>query len=411
MAARLKRRQRRKAKPAESQSKPDEEDDEEVIEIQSQEQGEQDTPPPSPPIDMSQKPVSTQADEKEEDEKEDMEDEQSSTTSDSSIFDTDDESDTTSPRSRAKSIEFSELLRWVAFHTVFELGAPLSHKKLAPVRMASQGDFTSPAQPFLALSVSPAIDYFANKRLEDFATMPSTSHIGQVAPAPKLSMKAYQFSTPELSIAPAAWPENRPSWMPHVAPKSRAYVRDVDLSTLETINRENIAVLSYMDAYLAAVVSQVSNAAEADPFVIRTLSATANALAEVAQRSVASLHNIVLHRRDMALYGGHLKAENITKLRQAPFLATTSLFDNTLLKSISDQELEASKNAALVRVIRGASTSKPAFKHKKDTMTPKSSKRQGSAMAPQSKPKRLKLQSAPAATTPATPKAAKKQFR
>ena len=58
-----------------------------------------------------------------------------------------------------------------------------------------------------------------------------------------------------------------------MTPKSRSYVRELNLVHLETMQRESLAVHSYMDAYLTAVSADLKKHDEANPYVLRALSA------------------------------------------------------------------------------------------------------------------------------------------
>ena len=57
----------------------------------------------------------------------------------------------------------------------------------------------------------------------------------------------------------------------------------------------------------------------------------------------------------MALFGSHLSAQHIARLRQAPFLAETVLFDPTTLCAVTEEDIEKAKNEALARAIRSSS--------------------------------------------------------
>ena len=130
-------------------------------------------------------------------------------------------------RELAREIEFSELLRWVRDHTAFELGDPALSKRPRSVRMQSQDELL-PAEPsFVALSCSPAIMDFAARRTEESAQAPNAGQVGYMAPVPKSSMKPYQLTSMDVSPTAASHPDPKPDWMPHVSPRSRAYVRDM----------------------------------------------------------------------------------------------------------------------------------------------------------------------------------------
>ena len=137
--------------------------------------------------------------------------------------------------------------------------------------------------------------------------------VGYMAPVPKSSMKPYQLTSMDVSPTAASHPDPKPDWMPHVSPRSRAYVRDMDLALLETLGRENLVILSYLDAFLAAIASAMNDREDTEPFLLRAISASGNTRAELTQRSVAIVHHASIHRRDMALFGLHLSAQQIAR--------------------------------------------------------------------------------------------------
>ena len=87
--------------------------------------------------------------------------------------------------------------------------------------------------------------------------------------------------------------------MANVAPKSIAHVRGMDCVHLEAMQRETLAIYSYMDAYVAAITADIIKDSDASPYILRTLSVFANSISEIARSSIASLHQLVLYRRDM----------------------------------------------------------------------------------------------------------------
>ena len=161
---------------------------------------------------------------------------------------------------------------------------------------------------------------------------PNAGQVGYMALVRKSSMKPYQLTKPDC--------------MPHVSPRTRAYVRDMDLALLETLGRENLVILSYLDTFLAAIASAMSDIEDTEPFLLRAISASGSTLAELTQRSVAIVHHASIHRRDIALFGLHLSAQQI-----APFLAETVLFDPTTLRAVTEEDIEKANNEALVRAI------------------------------------------------------------
>jgi len=125
--------------------------------------------------------------------------------------------------------------------------------------------------------------------------------------------------------------------------------------TLESLSRESLQITSYLDAYLSSIASVIQGSNNADPFVLRAISASGNALQELALRTVTSLQWLVTLRRDTALYKADLKPQFMASLRHAPFLGASQLFDSDLIRQISAQQLELAKNEALTRAIRASS--------------------------------------------------------
>ena len=109
----------------------------------------------------------------------------------------------------------------------------------------------------------------------------------------------------------------------------------MDLALLQTLGRENLVILSYLDAFLATIASVINDREDTEPFLLRAISASVNNLAELTQRSVAIVQHTSIHRRDMALFGSHLSAQHMARLRQAPFLAETVLFHPTTLRVVT----------------------------------------------------------------------------
>ena len=118
------------------------------------------------------------------------------------------------------------------------------------------------------------------------------------------------------------------------------------------MHRESLSIHSYMDAYVAAVTSDMKGDEEPNPYRLRTLSALANAISEVAKRSVAALHQITLHRRDMSIWYSDIRASMIGRVRHTPFLGATSLFSKEVLKDISDEQRDDDRHSAIAIAVR-----------------------------------------------------------
>ena len=76
----------------------------------------------------------------------------------------------------------------------------------------------------------------------------------------------------------------------------------INIVHLESMQRETLIVHRYMDAYSTAVTAELKKDEDVNPYFLRTLPALANALSEITRRGITSLHQIVLHRRDMDLW-------------------------------------------------------------------------------------------------------------
>ena len=246
-----------------------------------------------------------------------------------------------SPGFAARDIDFQDFLRYVESHSSFALSsAHNTRPPPPPTRFASQEEFDEEREEtFLALSTSKALVDLASRRVIDGSESPHANTLGFIPPSglTKPSVKCYQMGDTFLSHSALTRPAEVPAWMASVAPKSRAYVREMDLVNLEIMHRESLSIHSYMDAYVAAITSDMKGDDDPNPYRLRTLSALANAISEVAKRSVAALHQITLHRRDMSIWYSDIRASMIGRVRHTPFLGATSLFSKEVLKDISDE--------------------------------------------------------------------------
>ena len=131
----------------------------------------------------------------------------------------------------------------------------------------------------------------AGRRVSDGAESPHANTLGFIPPSglTKPSVKCYQMGDTFLTQFALARPAEVPAWMASVAPKSRAYVREMALINLEVIHRESLSIHSYMDANVAAITWDMTGDEDSNPYRLRTLSVLANAISEVAKRSVAAL--------------------------------------------------------------------------------------------------------------------------
>ena len=149
-------------------------------------------------------------------------------------------------------------------------------------------------------------------------------------------------------MSPLQWGEKQ-DWFSSITPKSRAYVSKRDLVQLETFQRENLTILSSMDAFVSSVASVLKDRPHKDPFLIRTLYGIGNGLAEIIKRSLASLQQVVLHRRDMSLWYSSLRSKHVASLRHAPVLGATLVFPPDLVREVSESRQEDIKSRALLK--------------------------------------------------------------
>ena len=170
-------------------------------------------------------------------------------------------------------------------------------------------------------------------------------------------MRQFQLSDTQICVSPLQWGEKQ-DWFAFITPKSRAYVTERDLVQLETFQRENLTVLSSMDAFVSSVAGVLKERPHEDPFLIRTLYGIGNGLAEIIKRSLASLQQIVLHRRDMSLWYSSLRSKHVASLRHAPVLGATFVFPPDLVREVSESRQEDIKSKALFKAAT-AGTSAP----------------------------------------------------
>ena len=312
-----------------------------------------------------------------------------------------------SPGFAARDIDFQDFLRYVESHSSFALNSA-HNTRPPPTRFASQEEFDEEREEtFLALSTSKALVDLSNRRVIDGAESPHANTLGFIPPSglTKASVKCYQMGDTCLSQAALTRPAEAPSWMASVAPKSRAYVREMDLVNLEIMHRESLSIHSYMDAYVAAITSDMKGDDDPNPYRLRTLSALANAISEVAKRSVAALHQITLHRRDMSIWYSDIRASMIGRVRHTPFLGATSLFSKEVLKDISDEQRDEDRHSAIAIAVRKGqsrvSTPKTALKRKASAPVTENAPQRKKFKGPAKKPQPPATQQA---ETPKTPK-------
>ena len=118
------------------------------------------------------------------------------------------------------------------------------------------------------------------------------------------------------------------------------------------MQRESRAIHSYMGAYLTAVTADLKKDDEANPYVLRALSALANAVSETVRRSIASLHQVVLHRLDMRLWILDSRSSAIGLLRHTPILGRSTLYRMELMNDISTELGEDDRHSAIAMAVR-----------------------------------------------------------
>ena len=163
----------------------------------------------------------------------------------------------------------------------------------------------------------------------------AASTLGRLPPlaVSKQAMRQFQLLDTQICVPPLQWGEKQ-DWFAFITPKSRAYVTERDFVQLETFQRENLTVLSSMDAFVSSVAGVLKGRPHEDHFLIRTLYGIDNGLAEIIKRSLASLQQIVLHHRDMPLWYSSLCSKHVAYLRHAPVLGATLVFPPDLVHEV-----------------------------------------------------------------------------
>ena len=257
-----------------------------------------------------------------------------------------------------EEIEIPELLKWVSDNSAFTVGAPLVDKRDTPMfRLACERPREDSEPSFLSLSLSPSIRQLCNIRTQEAIDKDkvSGSVIGKIAPssACKVRDRQYLFSDSTLRASALARPMNPPPWMRTVKPLSRSYVTEADLVSLESSTRQKIMIISNVDAYLCAVL-QVASQAPGNPYVTRALQAAAHCMSDLCKVTVNSLHQIVMHRRDMALwakddnpYNKALSSQQSLLLRNALFFEEDTLFQSADIDSVLEEKRQEQKDRAI----------------------------------------------------------------
>ena len=176
-----------------------------------------------------------------------------------------------------------------------------------------------------------------------------------------------------------------------------------------------------MDAFLTAVSTSIADRKSQsmeDSFVLKTLDLAASSVADLSRRTVVGLHQVVVHRRDTALWGVTVaKGSQIAALRHAPIAEESFVFPPVLIQQITDKHKEA-KDKLILRAATSATTApKPFTRPVQSLSTGKKHRSSGHVSSPSAKrPKKVstpKPQRKTEATPPASTKPAKdfNQFR
>ena len=184
----------------------------------------------------------------------------------------------------------------------------------------------------------------ASKRTEEARRLDSTSSVilGRL-PLPKscrVNTTLYQLADNGIATEWLAWPIDRPSFLLRVESNSRMYVMNKDLAAIEATSRDTLAIMSNLDAFTSAVQRSLSNLGISDPFIRRALSVMGSGIANTSRLMVSHLHQIVMHRRDSAMWRTDIPTAMISELRHAPFLGETHVFLQDTLAGIVDKRQE-----------------------------------------------------------------------
>ncbi len=296
-----------------------------------------------------------------------------------------------SPVRLASEIEFPDLLRFVEMNSPFTLGDPAASRPSSAFRLTSQDSLPEKEPSFLALSASQAIVDLAIRRSHEAMEASHAHQLGHIPQfSSKGSLKSYQLASQQVNQHPAIHTEDKFPFLRQVQKSSRSYVRESDLLAMESNQREMLCIQNYLDAFLTAASSVAKQQKDADPFLIRSITASANALAELVKRSINLLQQISIHRRDMALWGTTIKPSHIASLRHSPFLDSKSLFDKVTLHKVQEDFMEDQKNKVISRAAKASTSSQ-----RSAPTTPRATPKRQAASHPMSgtpQRKRQKLQ-------------------
>ena len=262
---------------------------------------------------------------------------------------------------RARLVEFREVLQWIEANTEFTTGKPWSAtpKEDAP-RMACQDILTVKKKPeFVALSPSPFLAHLATQRSQEVQAAPKASEVASLASSgfSRKDMTSYVFTSGAIQTLPLQMPQKKkPRWLGDCTSRSKITLSDGQLQQLEQLARDSLAITSYTEAFLAAVLHALLNDSSEDKhFQLKASMLAGNGLAELAKRQIVSLQQIVTHRRDIALK--HVDSSNgipddqFAALRHGPVLDTSELFDPALLDQVTEDIRTRRKETALDNLV------------------------------------------------------------
>ena len=170
-----------------------------------------------------------------------------------------------------------------------------------------------------------------------------------------------------------------------------------------------------MDAFLTAVSTSITDRKSQsmeDSFVLKTLDLAASNVADLSRRTVVGLHQVVVHRRDTALWGVTVaKGSQIAALRHAPIAEESFVFPPVLIQQITEKHKEEAKDKLILRAATSDNTAPKPFTRPVQNFTsgrkhrssghgsPPSAKRSKKVSTP--KPQRKTEATPPASTKPA----------
>ena len=252
---------------------------------------------------------------------------------------------------QAMAIDYAELLHLVAQRSGFTVGDQFVARSRSTLRMGAQFVPESTPSRFVALSASQnVLNCSVQARL---AAAQATNATQPGLPPPaffKANTKQYAFTSDDLRLPACSHPDrDLPNWLVPVQPRHRIYVRDMDLSQLEALTRETLAACSYLDAMQTAcsnIATELNH-----PLLLRIIMASGGLLLDVTNRAAFALQLLTTHRRDAALFRTRklLLPEQLSELRNAPCLASRSLFDPELVRRINTEHLATARDSLISR--------------------------------------------------------------